>query len=129
MIEQPLPRGEDKILEGLNPEIPLGADESCLHRGELEDAAKRYQMINIKLDKTGGLTEALLLVKEIQSKGLDIMVGNMGGTSLAMAPGFVVAQMCQLVDLDGPSCITFDRLNGLPYVGDKIELSNNLIWG
>src|SRR5690606_12192551 len=86
LVEQPLPRGEDASLEGMPREVPLCADESCLHRGEFEAAARRYDVINIKLDKTGGLTEALALSAAVLERGLDVMVGNMLGTSLAMAP-------------------------------------------
>jgi L-alanine-DL-glutamate epimerase-like enolase superfamily enzyme len=102
MIEQPLARGGDEMLEGFDSPITLAADESCLHTGELETAARRYSMINIKLDKTGGLTEALRLARAAKEKGCQLMVGNMLGTSLSMAPSFVVAQLCDFVDIDGP---------------------------
>ena len=100
MIEQPLPRGEDDALEGYKSPIMLCADESCLDTSELAQAAKRYQMVNIKLDKTGGLTEALKLVQQARDKGIRLMIGNMTGTSLAMAPAYVVAQLCDFVDLE-----------------------------
>src|SRR5690606_2937411 len=84
MIEQPLPRGGDEPLEGFVSPVPLCADESCRYIGEFDRAARRYQMINIKLDKSGGLTEALQLAALARAKGMDLMVGNMTGTSLAM---------------------------------------------
>jgi L-alanine-DL-glutamate epimerase-like enolase superfamily enzyme len=87
MIEQPLPRGGDAELENYDPPLPLCADESCLDTSEFEQVSRRYQMINIKLDKTGGLTEALDLADMAQERGIELMVGNMVGTSLAMAPG------------------------------------------
>lgn len=129
MIEQPLPRGGDSELEGYRSPVMLSADESCLHRGELEQAARRYQMINIKLDKTGGLTEALLLAKAIKAKGLDLMVGNMGGTSLSMAPGFVVSQLCRFIDLDGPLILKNDRVNGIEYRKGVMSLPESSLWG
>ena len=115
MIEQPLARGGDEQLEGFDSPITLAADESCLHTGELETAARRYSMINIKLDKTGGLTEALRLAKAAKAKGCKLMVGNMVGTSLSMAPSFVVAQLCDFVDIDGPLLLKYDQPNGLEY--------------
>ena len=89
MIEQPLPRGDDQALVTYESPIPLCADESCLDSSELAQAAQRYQMINIKLDKTGGLTEALTLASQAKAQGLELMVGNMLGTSLAMAPSSI----------------------------------------
>jgi L-alanine-DL-glutamate epimerase-like enolase superfamily enzyme len=129
MIEQPLPRGGDSILEGYRSPIPLCADESCLHRGELADAARRYQMINIKLDKTGGLTEALALIDEANRHGLKLMVGNMLGTSLAMAPAFVVAQRCRFVDLDGPTLLAADRDHAMSYAGGRVSVPEAQLWG
>lgn len=129
MIEQALPRGGDAELEGFESPITLAADESCLHRGELEQAARRYSMINIKLDKTGGLTEALALAKAARAKGLKLMVGNMMGTSLAMAPSFVVAQLCDFVDLDGPLLLKYDHLNGLRYNKGQVDGLSPALWG
>jgi len=129
MLEQPLQRGNDAELEDYVSPIPLCADESCLHTGEFEQAAKRYQMINIKLDKTGGLTEALKLAKMAQEKGLGLMVGNMTGTSVAMAPSFVVAQMCQFVDLDGPIFLTDDRENAMTFTNGKVSTPTPELWG
>jgi len=129
MIEQPLPRGGDAELEGFKSPIILAADESCLHTGELEQAALRYGMINIKLDKTGGLTEALALAKAARAKGLKLMVGNMMGTSLGMAPSFVVAQLCDFVDIDGPLLLKHDHVNGLQYHKGQAEVFSPAFWG
>ncbi|MEX0297512.1 MAG: N-acetyl-D-Glu racemase DgcA [Kordiimonas sp.] len=115
MIEQPLPRGSDDDLEGYDAPLPICADESCLHTGELEAASRKYSMINIKLDKTGGLTEALALAKAARAKGLGLMVGNMTGTSLGMAPAYVVAQLCDFVDLDGALFLKDDRPHAMFY--------------
>lgn len=129
MIEQPLPRGGDAELEGYDPPLPLCGDESCLHLGELDDAARRYQMINIKLDKTGGLTHGLELAHAARQKGLDIMVGCMGGTSLSMAPHHVIAQLCDFVDIDGPLLIRNDRPGGLHYNKGIVTLPERPFWG
>jgi len=129
MIEQPLPRGDDHMLEGFDSPILLAADESCLHTGELEVAARRYGMINIKLDKTGGLTEALLLAKSAKSQGVKLMVGNMCGTSLSMAPSFVIAQLCDFVDIDGPLLLKYDHPLGLDYQSGLVNLPDPRLWG
>lgn len=129
MVEQPLPRGEDAGLEGLERPVPICADESCLHRGELDDAARRYDMINIKLDKTGGLTEALLLADEAAARGLDVMVGNMLGTSLAMAPAFVIGLKSKIADLDGPLALRWDRLHAIRYEQGRAEPFSRELWG
>ncbi|HZP13361.1 MAG TPA: N-acetyl-D-Glu racemase DgcA [Nevskiaceae bacterium] len=129
MIEQPLKRGGDAELEGYRSPVPLCGDESCLHRGELEAATRRYQMINIKLDKTGGLTEALLLAKAARERGLGLMVGCMGGSSLAMAPSHVVAQLCKFVDIDGPLLQKWDHLDGLRYEQGKVSVGSRPFWG
>lgn len=129
MIEQPLPRGGDAALEGYEPPMPLCADESCLDTGEFEQALRRYQMINIKLDKTGGLTEALELADMAQSWGVGLMVGNMMGTSLAMAPAFVVAQLCRFVDLDGALFLKRDREHPMTYAGGVVSPPRRELWG
>jgi len=129
MIEQPLPRGGDEALEGYEPPIPLCADESCLNTSEFEQASKRYQMINIKLDKTGGLTEALDLAAMAKSKGIGLMVGNMMGTSLAMAPGYVVAQLCRFVDLDGALFLDSDRPHPMHYSHGVLSPPSRELWG
>ncbi len=129
MIEQPLPRGEDSVLEGFRSPVPLGADESCLHLGELDAAARRYQMINIKLDKTGGLTHALELARAARSLGLGLMVGSMAGSSLAMAPSFVVGCLVDLVDIDGALLLKRDRIPGLTYDHGRVEPFGAEVWG
>lgn len=129
MVEQPLPRGADEALEGFSSPIPLCADESCLHRGELQAAMKRYDMINIKLDKTGGLTEALALAREARQAGKGLMVGNMLGTSLSMAPAFVIAQLCDFVDLDGPLNLKSDIIPSMSYHDGTVEAPRSQFWG
>lgn len=129
MIEQPLPRGQDDALLHYQSPIPLCADESCLDSTEFEDAACKYQMINIKLDKAGGLTEALRLAKLAKSRNMGLMVGNMPATSLAMAPGFVVAQLCDFVDLDGPVLLANDRQNGLSLEKGIVSGLTPALWG
>ena len=129
MIEQPLPRGGDDSLEGFESPIILAADESCLHTVELEAAARRYDMINIKLDKTGGLTEALKLAYAAKEKGCKLMVGNMGGTSLSMAPSFVIAQLCDFIDIDGPLVHKYDHLQGLVYNNGVVNVFDSGLWG
>jgi L-alanine-DL-glutamate epimerase-like enolase superfamily enzyme len=129
MIEQPLPRGGDAALEGYQPPIPLCADESCLHTEEFEQALRRYQMINIKLDKTGGLTEALDLAALAKATGIGLMVGNMVGTSLAMAPGFVIAQLCRFVDLDGALFLKQDREHPMACHAGIIAPPGPELWG
>lgn len=130
MIEQPLKRGGDEALEGYTSRIPLGADESCLDLAEYAVAAKRYDVINIKLDKCGGLTEGLQIVKQAQADGKGLMVGNMMGSSLSMAPSYVIGQFCRFVDIDGPLLMQQDIANGLEYL-DKgfVELPTPALWG
>jgi len=129
MIEQPLPRGGDEMLEGFDSPITLAADESCLDTSELETAARRYSMINVKLDKTGGLTEALRLAYAAKEKGCKLMVGNMVGTSLGMAPAFVVAQLCDFVDIDGPLLLKYDHPLGLQYDKGVVKELDPQFWG
>ncbi len=109
LIEQPLARGREADLEGYDSPIPLAADESALGLADVAPLVGRFQVLNIKLDKCGGLTEALLMVEEARRLGLGLMVGNMTGTSLAMAPAFIVGQHCDFVDLDGPIFLAEDR--------------------
>jgi L-alanine-DL-glutamate epimerase-like enolase superfamily enzyme len=129
MIEQPLPRGGDAELEGYESPVTLCADESCLDSSELAAAARRYSMINIKLDKTGGLTEALKLAREAQALGCKLMVGNMVGTSLGMAPSFVIAQLCDFVDIDGPLLLKHDHPRGLQYDRGVVSGLDPAFWG
>ena len=129
MIEQPLPRGEDDALEAYQSPITLCADESCLDTSELEQAARRYQMVNIKLDKTGGLTEALNLARRAKEIGMTMMVGNMVGPSLAMAPAYVIAQLCDLVDLDGALFLAGDRSCPMSYENGVVTGLSSKLWG
>jgi len=129
MIEQPLPRGADAALEGLVLPLPLCADESCVDTTEFEAAARRYQVINIKLDKTGGLTEALELARMARARGIGLMVGNMLGTSLAMAPGYVVGQLCRFVDLDGPLYLRRDREPRMDCHAGRLAIPRRELWG
>jgi len=129
MLEQPLPRGDDAQLEGFDSPIILAADESCLDTSELDLASSRYDMINIKLDKTGGLTEALRLAYAAKEKGCQLMVGNMVGTSISMAPSFVIAQLCDFVDIDGPLLLKNDHLGGLEYRDAQVQVFDASFWG
>jgi L-alanine-DL-glutamate epimerase-like enolase superfamily enzyme len=129
LIEQPLPAGEDAALEGYEGPVPLCADESLHSRAELAACARRYQAINIKLDKTGGLTEALALKAEALALGLEVMVGCMLATSLSMAPALILAQGLRYVDLDGPLLLARDREPGLAYRGSMIEPPAPELWG
>ncbi len=129
VIEQPLPEGEDDILRGNSSPIPLCADESIHTRDELDDIAEKYQAVNIKLDKAGGLTEALALRDAARDRGLKIMVGCMLGTSLAMAPAVLVAQGADWVDLDGPLLLAKDREPGITYGGSTLMPPGSEVWG
>ncbi len=129
LIEQPLPRHEDAVLGRLRSPIPLAADESCTDRGSLLALAGRYQAVNIKLDKCGGLTEALAMVRQARELGLDVMVGNMCGTSLGMAPAFLVAQWANWTDLDGPLLQRGDRQFAMSYVDGEVHPPSSELWG
>ena len=115
LVEQPLPASADACLANLAHPVPFCADESCRTRADLEDLTDRYDVVNIKLDKTGGLTEALKLRQAALDAGMDVMVGCMIATSLSMAPGVLVAQNAIVVDLDGPLLLENDREYGLQY--------------
>lgn len=130
MVEQPLARGADEELEGFQSPVPLGADESCVHLGEFEQAARRYDVLNIKLDKCGGLTEGLALVKAAQAADMALMVGNMVGSSLSMAPSFVIGLHCSYVDIDGPLLLRHDIEGGLHYRdGGEVDPPEAQLWG
>lgn len=129
MIEQPLPRGKDSELEDYASPLPLCADESCQDTTDLDDLVPRYQMINIKLDKTGGLTHGLELAQAARTKSLGLMVGCMGGTSLCMAPIHVLAQLADFVDIDGPLLLKHDRLGGFDYDRGMVSLPDKRFWG
>jgi L-Ala-D/L-Glu epimerase len=129
MVEQPLPAGNDALLEEIERPIPVCADESCHDRRSLSALKGRYDMINIKLDKTGGLTEALALREAALAQGYDIMVGCMVGTSLAMAPAVIAAQGAKIVDLDGPLLLAEDRDTPLKYDKNGIHPPQPELWG
>ena len=129
LIEQPVPRGEDQSLRGYSGSIRLAADESVADRAGLAAVKDFYQVVNVKLDKTGGLTEALALARDARALGLQVMVGCMAGTSLAMAPGMVVGQMAEFVDLDGPLLHTNDREHGIEYDRGLMRLPSAELWG
>ena len=128
LIEQPLKRGDEEALEGWRPGIPVAADESILDLSELRERARYFDVINIKLDKCGGLTEALKMARAARLFGKQLMVGNMGGSTIAMAPGFVLGQLCDLVDLDGPYGLADDPLAAQIYRDGMIFVPEN-IWG
>ena len=129
MIEQPLRRGGDEELENYDSPLPLCADESCQHIGELDEIRSRYQMINIKLDKCGGLTHGLELAAAAKAKDLGLMIGCMGGTSLCMAPMHVLAQQAEFVDIDGPLLLKNDRPGGFVYDRGMVSLPAKRFWG
>jgi L-alanine-DL-glutamate epimerase-like enolase superfamily enzyme len=129
LVEQPVPCGEDASLDGLASPLPLAADESCADRSSLPGLVGRYQYVNIKLDKTGGLTEALALAARARALGFGLMVGNMCGTSLAMAPGFLVAQACRYVDLDGPLLQREDRAHAIRFEHGRMSVPEPALWG
>ena len=128
LIEQPLPADADSQLAGFASPIPIAADESLVEGADLAVLAARYQAVNIKLDKTGGLTRALALTRQVRTLGLDVMVGCMVATSLAMAPALLLADCARFVDLDGPLLLARDRQPGLAYNGDSVEFSTD-VWG
>lgn len=129
LIEQPLPAGKDAVLAQLPHPVPLCADESCHDVASLARIAGCYEMINIKLDKSGGLTEALRVKAEAGRLGLQVMVGCMVATSLSMAPAVVVAQGASVVDLDGPLLLAKDREHGLHYEGSELFPPTPALWG
>ena len=129
LIEQPLPAGEDELLAAIDRTIPICADESLHDRAGLDALARRYDAINIKLDKAGGLTESLKLVHEARARGFEIMVGCMVGSSLAMAPAMLLAHHAAYVDLDGPLLLAQDREPALRYEGSTVHPPLPELWG
>ena len=117
------------MLTSFNSPVPLCADEACQSSASLSDVIGKYQYINIKLDKTGGLTEALELAKSAQAHQLGLMVGCMAGSSLSMAPAFVVGQRCSVVDLDGPLLAAGDLPHAIEYVGSRMSVPQSDLWG
>lgn len=129
LIEQPLKAGADEDLEGWASPVPLCADESLHTRAELAACAQRYAAVNVKLDKTGGLTEALALAAEARAMGLTLMAGCMVATSLAMAPAMLLAQGAAFTDLDGPLLLVRDREPGLRFEGSTVFPPEPDLWG
>jgi len=129
LLEQPLTVAEDAVLEGYESPVPLCADESLHTRAELAACSRRYAAVNIKLDKTGGLTEALALKADAAALGLEVMAGCMVATSLAIAPALLIAQGARFVDLDGPLLLARDREPGLVISGALIEPPPAALWG
>jgi L-alanine-DL-glutamate epimerase-like enolase superfamily enzyme len=129
LVEQPLPAGEDQALANIERPVPICADESCHDSASVEALVGLYDFVNIKLDKTGGLTEALALKTAAEARGLRIMVGSMLATSLSMAPALLVAQEAEVVDLDGPLLLAHDRPDGLRYEESEVQPPAPALWG
>lgn len=129
LVEQPLPAGQDEALIGMNRPVPVCADESCHDRASLPKLKGKYDVVNIKLDKTGGLTEALELRRAALAEGYDIMVGCMVGSSLAMAPATLVAQGALVTDLDGPLLLAEDRETPLEFDAAGVHPPSAALWG
>lgn len=129
LVEQPLPAGRDEALATIRRPIPVCADESVHARGSLKALRGRYDAVNIKLDKTGGITEAIAMAHAAEALGLDIMVGCMVATSLAMAPAMLLTPQARFVDLDGPLLLAKDRDNGLRYDASTVYPAEPALWG
>lgn len=129
LIEQPLPQGKDEILRSIPHPVPICADESVHGPDDLEQLLGLYDAVNIKLDKTGGLTSAIVLRDRARSLGFGVMVGCMVGTSLAMAPAVLLAQDADFVDLDGPLLLSRDRAPALSYTGSLVSPPDPALWG
>jgi L-alanine-DL-glutamate epimerase-like enolase superfamily enzyme len=129
LVEQPLPAGKDGALERIARPVPVCADESCHTSADVEKLIGRYDVVNVKLDKTGGLTEAIRLVEAARAAELGIMVGCMIGTSLSMAPAVLLAFAASFVDLDGPLLLARDRPDGLAYTDGKVSPPERALWG
>ncbi len=129
LVEQPLPAGDDAALAAITRPIAVCADESVHDRTSLASLAGKYDAVNIKLDKTGGLTEALAMAAEAERLGFNLMIGCMVATSLSMAPAMLVAQRARVVDLDGPLLLARDREGGLRYEGSLVHPATSVLWG
>jgi L-alanine-DL-glutamate epimerase-like enolase superfamily enzyme len=129
LVEQPLPAGADSALAGVERPLPVCADESCHGLDSLPQLARKYDAVNIKLDKTGGLTEALRLKRQAEAEGFRIMVGCMLGTSLAMAPAFLLTDGVDFIDLDGPLLLAKDREAPIRYAGSLMFPAAAALWG
>lgn len=128
LLEQPCVRGRESDLEGVERPLPFAADESILDLAELEARHHHFDVVNIKLDKCGGLTEGLMMARRARELGKQVMVGNMCGTSLAAAPAFVLGQFCDVVDLDGPIFLKQDRSPSVRYEDGTIFCGDE-VWG
>jgi L-alanine-DL-glutamate epimerase-like enolase superfamily enzyme len=128
LLEQPLARGREADLEGFKSSIPIAADESVLGLADVAGLVGRFDVVNIKLDKCGGLTEGLKMAEEARRLGLKVMVGNMVGTSLSAAPAFVLGQLCEIVDLDGPVFLSADRQPSVVYKDGTVWCGDE-VWG
>jgi len=128
LIEQPLARGREADLDGYRSPIPIAADESALTLADVPGLVGRFDIVNIKLDKCGGLTEGLMIAAAARAAGLGVMVGNMVCSSLAMAPGFVLGQICDIADLDGPIFLKQDHVPGIAY-RDGMAWCDDSVWG
>jgi L-alanine-DL-glutamate epimerase-like enolase superfamily enzyme len=128
LLEQPLKRGREADLDGFTSPIPIAADESALSLADIPGLVGRFNVVNIKLDKCGGLTEGLAMAHEAKRLGLSVMVGNMVGTSLAMAPAFVLGQLCDIVDLDGPIFLAHDRTPAMSF-DEGMAWCSDKVWG
>ncbi|MES1148580.1 MAG: enolase C-terminal domain-like protein, partial [Bradyrhizobium guangdongense] len=129
LVEQPLPAGRDALLARIKRPLAVCADESVHDRNSLAPLRDRYDAVNIKLDKTGGLTEALAMADEAQTLGFEIMVGCMVATSLSMAPAMLLTPQARFVDLDGPLLLAHDRDNGLRYDDSLVYPPDATLWG
>ena len=129
LVEQPIPAGQDEALARIKRSVAVCADESVHDRASLDGLRERYDAVNIKLDKTGGLTEAMAMADAAEAHGLAIMVGCMVATSLAMAPAMLLAQQARFVDLDGPLLLKRDRDGGLRYDGSLVYPPDAALWG
>jgi L-Ala-D/L-Glu epimerase len=129
LIEQPLPAGKDDALAGFATPVPFCADESCQTTESLPELLGKYQYVNIKLDKAGGLTEALRVVQAAQRMRFGLIVGCMAGSSLATAPGFIVGQFCDVVDLDAPLLLNSDVPHAIRYEGSAMHAPEACLWG
>jgi len=129
LIEQPFPADADEALETLDHPVPVCADESCHTAADLPRLKNRYEVVNVKLDKTGGLTEALRLCERARESGFKLLIGCMIGTSLSMAPARLLASTANYVDLDGPLLLARDRDHGLSYQNGKIGMPARDLWG
>jgi L-alanine-DL-glutamate epimerase-like enolase superfamily enzyme len=129
LVEQPFPANADDVLESLDHPVPVCADESCHTCADLPRLKNRYEVINVKLDKTGGLTEALRLCESARQSGFKLLIGCMVCTSLGIAPARLLANVAEWIDLDGPLLLARDRDHGLAYENGRIGLPSRQLWG